>query len=264
MEKEIASRIIKEFSEIMTDALQLDVAVVGAGPAGLTAARYLASEGVKTAVFERNLWVGGGMWGGGMLFPRIVIERDSAHLLREIGVRLSGDNLLTADAVEVVAKCTSAAIDAGCRILTGLEAEDIVVKNRRVCGIVVNWTAVNLAKLHVDPIGIESKLVIDATGHEASIAKMLEKKVDGVRFPTSTGKIMGEGPMHAEVAENQVVEYTQEIFPGLIVAGMAVNAVFGLPRMGPVFGGMLLSGKKAAEIALHLLERNKSQPVNKP
>jgi thiamine thiazole synthase len=34
---------------------------------------------------------------------------------------------------------------------------------------------------------------------------------------------------------------------------MAANAVFGSPRMGAIFGGMLLSGKKAAEIALEKL-----------
>jgi len=31
------------------------------------------------------------------------------------------------------------------------------------------------------------------------------------------------------------------------VAGMAANNAFGGPRMGPVFGGMMLSGKKLAD-----------------
>ncbi|TDA35624.1 MAG: ribose 1,5-bisphosphate isomerase [Hadesarchaea archaeon] len=254
MEAEIAAKIIEEFSRELLKNLKLDVAVVGAGPAGLTAARYLAKEGKKVAVFEKNLWVGGGMWGGGILFPKLVVEREAADLLREVGVKLQGEgSLLTADAVEVVAKCTSSALDAGAKIFVGMEVEDLMVKNSRVCGVVLNWRAVNLARMHVDPIGVEARVVIDATGHEAFLARVLERKLPGVRFPTSTGKIVGEGPMDAEVAEREIVENTREIYPGLVVAGMTAGAVFGSPRMGPVFGGMLLSGKKAAGLALKLL-----------
>jgi ribulose 1,5-bisphosphate synthetase/thiazole synthase len=34
----------------------------------------------------------------------------------------------------------------------------------------------------------------------------------------------------------------------IIVAEIAANTVFSSPRMGAIFGGMLLSGKKAADI----------------
>jgi len=56
--------------------------------------------------------------------------------------------------------------------------------------------------------------------------------------------------MDAEKGEKQTVENTREAYPGLFVSGMAANAVFGGYRMGPVFGGMLLSGKRAAEVML--------------
>lgn len=59
--------------------------------------------------------------------------------------------------------------------------------------------------------------------------------------------------MHPDLGEKMVVENTREVYPGLFVTGMAANAVFGAPRMGPIFGGMLLSGKKAAEEILKRL-----------
>ncbi|TET17122.1 MAG: hypothetical protein E3J81_02220 [Dehalococcoidia bacterium] len=59
--------------------------------------------------------------------------------------------------------------------------------------------------------------------------------------------------MWVEVAEKEIVLNTREVCAGLIVAGMAANAVFGSPRMGAIFGGMVLSGKRAAELTLDFL-----------
>ena len=53
--------------------------------------------------------------------------------------------------------------------------------------------------------------------------------------------------MWAEVGEDTIVKNSREVAPGLYVCGMCANAVVGGPRMGPIFGGMLLSGKKIAE-----------------
>ena len=72
----------------------------------------------------------------------------------------------------------------------------------------------------------------------------------GVRLETPSGGIMGERSMWADRAEMLTLENTREVCPGVYVAGMSANAAFGGPRMGPVFGGMILSGRKVAGLIL--------------
>lgn len=231
------------------DSLELDVAVVGGGPSGLVAARYLADGKAKVAIFERKLSVGGGMWGGGMLFPRIVVERAAVSILDDFGIKYKkDDDQFVANSIESVAKLASEVIDSGTRIFNGISVEDVMIKRDMISGVVINWTAVEIAGLHVDPLAISSKFVIDATGHAAEICKITQKKVGKLNTPS--GQIEGERSMWAEKSEKLVVENTKEVYPGLFVTGMAANAVFGAPRMGPIFGGMLLSGKRAAELIL--------------
>ena len=67
--------------------------------------------------------------------------------------------------------------------------------------------------------------------------------------------------MWADKSEKVTVEQTQEIYPGLIVCGMAVNSAYGLPRMGPIFGAMFLSGEKAAQIAHEKLTQIEKEQV---
>ena len=61
--------------------------------------------------------------------------------------------------------------------------------------------------------------------------------------------------MWAEVGERELVAEARQVFPGLLASGMAINAVFGYHRMGAIFGGMLMSGKQAAELAVKLLNQ---------
>jgi thiamine thiazole synthase len=63
--------------------------------------------------------------------------------------------------------------------------------------------------------------------------------------------------MWAEVGEQEIIDNTKQVCPGLLVTGMAANAVFGGPRMGAVFGGMLMSGRKVARLAIDLLKQSK-------
>ena len=258
MDEVIISRVIVEsYTKDLLEAMELDVAIVGAGPSGLAASYYLAKEGVRTAIFEKKLSVGGGIWGGGMMFNKIVVQAEGKEILDEFGVATTEyeEGYYIANAVELASTLCSLAIKAGARIFNLLSVEDVVIREAdRVSGLVLNWTSVSMANLHIDPLALRSKLVIDATGHDCEICHLVIDKVGG-KLRTATGKIIGEKSMWAERGEREILENTKEVYPGLIVAGMAASAVFGSPRMGPIFGGMLLSGKRAAQLAKKLLKQ---------
>ena len=255
----ISRAITESFMKDFLLAMEVDVAIGGAGPAGMTAAYYLAREGVKTVVFERQLRVGGGMPGGGMMFNRIVVQEEGKELLDEFDVETKEyeKGYYIADSLEAVSTICSKAIKAGARIFNLISIEDVMIReDDRVTGLVLNWSAVSLAGLHVDPLAIRAKIVIDASGHASEICQIVVNKL-GAKLRTKKGRVIGEKPMWAEVGERAIIENTREVYPGLIVAGMAANAVFGAPRMGPIFGGMLLSGKRAAQVALESLRQPK-------
>jgi len=246
----ISQAIARSYFNEFLKCMNVDVAIVGAGPSGLSAAYYLARSGKQVVIFERRLSIGGGMWGGGMMFNRIVVQRDAKHILDEFGIKSEEfqPGYFVADSIEAVSTMCSKAIKSGVRIFNLIAVEDVMIReNNRITGLVLNWSAVELAKLHVDPLTIRAKYVVDATGHEAEVCKIVVRKVNS-KLNTATGSIDGEKSMWAEVAEREILNYTKEVYPGLFVVGMAVNAVYGLPRMGPIFGGMLLSGKKAADL----------------
>jgi thiamine thiazole synthase len=244
----ISKAIIESYKEKLVEALDVDVAIVGGGPAGMVAAYYLAKAKKKVALFERKLSVGGGMWGGGIMFNEIVVQEKAKELLDELDVktRRYENGYYLADSIEAVSTICSKVVKAGAKIFNLISCEDVMVREKRVCGLVLNWTAVEMAKLHVDPITMRAKFVVDATGHAAEVVRIVDRK-SGIRLKTKTGKCLGEGSMWAEVAENTIVKNSKEVCPGLYVCGMCANAVFGGPRMGPIFGGMLLSGKKIAK-----------------
>ena len=252
----ISKAIIESFTNEFLGALDVDVAIAGAGPSGMAAAYYLAKAGVKTVIFEKNLRVGGGMPGGGMMFNRIVVQEEGKRILDEFEVRTVKyqKGYYVADSLETIATICSKSIKAGAKIFNLICVEDVMIDEKdKITGLVLNWTATAMAKLHVDPLAIRAKMVIDATGHETEICHIVVRKI-GPKLKTKTGEVIGEKSMLADVGEKKLIENTREVYPGLMVTGMAANAVFGSPRMGAIFGGMLLSGKKAAEISLELLK----------
>ncbi len=251
----ITKAIIDRYIEKLKSCLELDVAIVGGGPSGLVAGSILAEKGLNVALFERKLSIGGGMWGGGMMFNEIVVQEDAKKILDDFNITYKEyeKGYYTADSIESVAALILKAKKNGLKIFNCISIEDVVVRDDTVCGLVIQWSPVEIAGLHVDPLVVKAKFVIDATGHDAEVVSVVEKKCPGKLF-TDTGKIKGEMSLWADKGEITTVENTKEAYKNLYVAGMAANAVFGSNRMGPVFGGMLLSGKKVAEEIIKKLE----------
>jgi thiamine thiazole synthase len=256
-EKEITRTIAEMFNETMTEYTDSDVIIIGAGPAGLTAGRDLAKTGVRTLIVEQNNYLGGGYWVGGYMMNPVTVRAPAQKVWDELGVpyRKISEGLYATWGPHACSKLIAAACDSGVRFLQLTKFDDLVLKNKRVGGVVVNWMPVSALPRNitcVDPVALESKIVIDASGHDSVAVRRLMDR--------GFVKWKGMDPMWVEGGEDAVVNYTDEVFPGLIAAGMSVTETHGLPRMGPTFGSMLLSGKKAAEVALGKLKEMPSPP----
>ncbi|MFZ8804202.1 MAG: sulfide-dependent adenosine diphosphate thiazole synthase [Candidatus Calescibacterium sp.] len=259
-EKDITHAIVSGFMKMLEEYSSTDVIVLGAGPAGLVAAKELAKNGVKVLVIERNNYLGGGFWIGGYLMNTITVRAPGHKILEEIGVKLQEvkPGLFITHGPEAVSKLIASACDAGVKFLQMTSFDDLVIKDGRVSGVVVNWTPVSALPREitcVDPVALECKFLIDATGHDAYAVKSLEAR--------GLVKTKGMGAMWVEMSEDLIVEHTGEVFPGLYVVGMAVSETYGLPRMGPTFGGVLMSGKRAAEIIIDEIKKEQQKEKRK-
>ncbi|MCD5397636.1 sulfide-dependent adenosine diphosphate thiazole synthase [candidate division NPL-UPA2 bacterium] len=245
-EKEVTRAIVGEFAKQFREYVESDCLIIGGGPSGLIAGRDLARAGVKVLIVERNNYLGGGFWIGGYLMNKITVRSPGQEILSELGIPFteSSKGLYVADGPHACSKLIAAACDAGVKFANMTIFDDIVLREgNRVAGAVINWTPIRALPREitcVDPIALETKVVVDATGHDACVVVKLEER--------GLVKTQGFGAMWVEKSEDLLVEHTGEVHPGLIVIGMAVATTYGLPRMGPTFGGMLLSGRRGAEI----------------
>ena len=243
--RQIARAYYKEFDQL----IESDVIIVGAGPSGLICARDLASMGFRTLIVEQSLALGGGFWSGGYLMNKATICAPAQEVLEEIGVPCAPvkecEGMYIVDPPHATGALIAAAYKAGAKVLNLTRVVDLILRREGVLeGVVVNNTTAETAGhdvVHVDPIALESKIVVDATGHDAIVVGLLHKRHLYQAVP-------GNGAMWVSRSEEAVMDYTGEVYPNCFVVGLAVAAVHGTPRMGPAFGSMLLSGRYGAEL----------------
>jgi len=193
----------------------------------------------------------------------MVVRKPAQELLDELKVPY--DDKGNYVVVKHAALFTSSALRAvllapNVKLFNAVAVEDLLAKQEShgvaVRGVVTNWSLVTQnhdTQSCMDPQVIESKVVVTATGHDGPMGASSVKRLKSMG---AIPQIPGMGALDMNAAEDAVVRDTSEVVQGLIVSGMEVAELHGCNRMGPTFGAMLMSGQKAAHLALRALMRS--------
>jgi len=266
-ESTVSREMTSRYMGDMLEHAETDVLIIGAGSAGLSCAYELTKHpGVKVTIVEQNVAPGGGCWLGGQLFSAMVVRKPAHTLLEELAVPFDdkGDYVVVKHAALFMSSVLRAAlISENTKLFNAVAVEDLLVKQTdegvKVRGVVTNWSLVTQnhdTQSCMDPQVIEAKVVVTATGHDGPMGATSAKRLEAIgALPAG---LPGMHAMDMNTAEDSVLHMTTEVVPGLIFAGMEVAEVRGCNRMGPTFGAMLMSGQKAANLAIKALEREGS------
>ncbi|KAI3504440.1 hypothetical protein L1887_25910 [Cichorium endivia] len=244
----------------MTDMItyaDTDVVVVGAGSAGLSCAYELSKNpNVQVAIIEQSVSPGGGAWLGGQLFSAMVVRKPAHLFLDELEIEYDEQEHYVV--IKHAALFTSTIMSKllarpNVKLFNAVAAEDLIIKGGRVGGVVTNWALVSMnhdTQSCMDPNVMEAKVVVSSCGHDGPMGATGVKRLRSVGMIES---VPGMKALDMNTAEDAIVRLTREIVPGMIVTGMEVAEIDGSPRMGPTFGAMMISGQKAAHLALKAL-----------
>lgn len=229
-----------------------DVIIVGGGPAGLMAAFDLAKLDLKILVVESASFAGGRLWTSDFLISASTLMPQVREILDELKIpyKKGRGGISVAAGPSLSSKLISAVCDTGVRILNMAEFDDLIYTDEKAEGVVINWVSRLSLKDKVSTgvsADLKSQMVIDATGIDASVCRILMER--GVIKPTRYEQV------DIRASEELLLEKTGSIYPGLVVAGMAVATIYGIPQEGLTLCSMLLSGRKAAdEVVMSLSE----------
>ncbi|KAJ9452775.1 Thiamine thiazole synthase 2 [Diplonema papillatum] len=261
-ESTVSREMTSRYMTDMLDYAETDVVIIGAGSAGLSCAYELSKHpDIRVAIIEQNVAPGGGCWVGGQLFSSMVVRKPAHVLLDELEIPYDDkeDYVVVKHAALFTASVLRAVLlRDNVKLFNAVAVEDLLIKHEEggaaVRGVVTNWSLV--AQNHdnqscMDPQVMEAKVVVSSTGHDGPMGATSAKRLESIGLLPD--RLPGMNALDMSTAEDAVLHMTHEAIPGLIFAGMEVAEVRGCNRMGPTFGAMLLSGVKAANLALKAL-----------
>lgn len=264
-EATVSREMTTRYMNDMLEHAETDVLIIGAGSAGLSCAYELTKhKDIKVTIIEQNVSPGGGCWLGGQLFSAMVVRKPGHTLFDELDVPYDdkGDYVVVKHAALFMASVLRATLIAeNTKLFNAVAVEDLLVRQEddgvRVRGAVTNWSLVTQnhdTQSCMDPQVIEAKVVVTATGHDGPMGATSAKRLEAIgALPAG---LPGMHALDMATAEDAVLHMTSEVVPGLVFTGMEVAEVRGCNRMGPTFGAMLMSGQKAANVAIQVLQRD--------
>ncbi|KAF5195230.1 Thiamine thiazole synthase protein [Thalictrum thalictroides] len=253
----VSREMTRRYMKDMITYADTDVVIVGAGSAGLSCAYEMSKNpNINIAIIEQSVSPGGGAWLGGQLFSAMVVRKPAHIFLDELGVEY--DEQDTYVVIKHAALFTSTIMSKllakpNVKLFNAVAAEDLIVKDGKVGGVVTNWALVSMnhdTQSCMDPNVMEAKVVVSSCGHDGPFGATGVKRLKSIGLIDS---VPGMKALDMNTAEDAIVRLTREVVPGMIVTGMEVAEIDGAPRMGPTFGAMMISGQKAAHLALKAL-----------
>ena len=268
-ESQVSRAMTRRYFQDLDMYAESDVVIIGAGSCGLSTAFVLAKArpDLKIAIIEASVSPGGGAWLGGQLFSAMVLRKPAETFLKDLGVPYEEEANFVV--VKHAALFTSTLLSRvlsfpNVKLFNATAVEDLITRPTpsgipRIAGVVVNWTLV--AQHHddqscMDPNTINAPLVVSTTGHDGPFGAFSAKRLVSM---ASIDKLGGMRGLDMNSAEDAIVKRTREVSTGLIMGGMELSEIDGSNRMGPTFGAMALSGVKAAEEALKVVDQRKRE-----
>ncbi|XP_044973121.1 thiamine thiazole synthase 2, chloroplastic-like [Hordeum vulgare subsp. vulgare] len=260
MKESVASReMTRRYMTDMIADVNTDVIIIGTGSAGLSCAYELSKDpSVNIAIVERSVSPGGSGWLGSQLFSAMVVRKPAHLLLDEINIEYDEqeDYVVIKHAALFTSTLLSRLLaQPNVKLFNAVVVEDLVVKENRVAGVITNWALASMnqdIKSHIDPNVMEGKIVVSSCGHEGLFSANGVKRLEDIGTINTMPRMKA---LDVNTAEDAIVSLTREVVPGMIVAGIEVAEIDGPHRMLPTFGATIISGQKAAHLALKALGR---------